>query len=37
MLFSFFGIAYDQKSHDLLSLVPFIKATLGAVASITLA
>ena len=37
MLFSFVRISYNQKSSILLRLVPFIKATLGAVAFITLA
>ena len=37
MLFSFVKILYNQKSRGLLRMVPFIKATIGAVALITLA
>ena len=37
MLFSFVRISYNRKSHSLLRLVPFNKATLRAVALITLA
>ena len=37
MLFSFVRISYNQKSRVLLRLVPFSKATLVAVALITLA
>ena len=35
-LFSFVRISYNQKSRNLLRLVPFIKATLGVVALMTL-
>ena len=37
MLFSFVRISCNQKSRGLLRWVPFIEATLGAVALITLA
>ena len=36
MLFSFVRISYNQKSRDLLRLIPFIKANLETVALITL-
>ena len=36
MLFSFVRISYNQKSRDMLRLVPFIKATLEDVSLITL-